>query len=106
MEAFLHTTFIPSCEDIEKYAPAQSEELAMYQPFPQLEEPKDRPTPEQLERMETLLRKIKMSPAKVAEIMPQAKKEPKGERQELQEVQSKGMKAKVIDRKAEAANDK
>jgi hypothetical protein len=34
-----------------------------------------------------------------------AKKEPK-ERQELQEVQSKGMKAKVVDRKAEAANDK
>lgn len=34
------------------------------------------------------------------------KKVPKADRQELQEVQSKGMKLKVVDGKAEAANDK
>lgn len=106
MEAFTHTTFIPSCADIEQWAPDESSENQMYRPFPKLEAPKDRPTPEQLERMETLLRKIKMSPAKVAEVFPQVKKEPKTDSQELHEVQSKGMKAKVIDRKAEAANDK
>jgi uncharacterized protein YdaU (DUF1376 family) len=33
MEAFLHTTFIPSCEDIEKYAPAEAENAEMYNPF-------------------------------------------------------------------------
>jgi hypothetical protein len=50
MEAFLHTTFIPSCEDIEKYAPAEAEESGMYKPFPQLEAPKDPVTKEQLDK--------------------------------------------------------
>lgn len=49
---------------------------------------------------------------KLAELLkgfePAVKKEPKSvqDRQDLQEVQSKGMKLKVVDAKAEAANDK
>jgi hypothetical protein len=99
MEAFLHTTFIPSCEDIEKYAPAEAENAEMYRPFPQLEAPKDPVTDEQLEGLKEKLKAI-------AEGKVIVKKAPKSDRQELHEVQSKGMKAKVVDAKAEAANDK
>src|SRR5439155_724617 len=99
MEAFLHTTFIPSCEDIEKYAPAEAEEESgMYSPFPKLEAPTDPVTQEQLDKFNSLVRDI-------AEGKMLAKREPK-DRQELHEKISKGMKVKLVDRKAEAANDK
>jgi hypothetical protein len=98
-EACLHTTFIPSCEDIEKYAPAGAENAGMYKPFPQLEAPKDPVTQQQMDGLNELL-------GRIAEGKVIVKKAPKGERQELHEVQSKGMKLKVVDQKAEAANDK
>lgn len=97
MEAFLHTTFIPSPEDIERYAPAEVEESGMYAPFPQLEAPKDPVTQEQLDTFNAKVREIcegKVMPKKLPE------------REELHEQQSKGMKLKVVDGKAEAANDK
>jgi hypothetical protein len=97
MEAFTHTTFIPSCADIEQWAPQQVSENQMYQPFPVLEAPKDPVDDATLERFNAKVREIcegKVMPKKHAE------------RAELHEVQSKGMKAKIVDRKAEAANDK
>lgn len=99
MEAFLHTTFIPSCADIEQWAPQESEGAEMYRPFPALEPPKDPVTQEQMDGLNQLL-------GRIAEGKIMVKKAPKTERQELQEAQSKGIKAKFVDKKAEAANDK
>lgn len=96
--AFLHTSFIPSCEDIEQWAPEEESRDQMYCAY-QLPEPAVDPvTQEQLDKFNSLVRDI-------AEGKVMAKREPK-DRQELHEKISKGMKAQIIDRKAEAANDK
>ena len=98
LEAFLHTTFIPSCEDIERYAPAEASEAEMYRPFPVLEPPKDPVTPEQIEQLTKKIQDIADGKVMV--------KKASLDRQELHEKISRGMKAQVIDKKVEAANDK
>ncbi len=99
MEAFIHTTFIPSCADIEQWAPAEVNEAEMYKPFPKLEAPIDPVTQEQLDRFNGLVKDI--AEGKIAVL-----RAPKSDPQELQEKISRGIKAVIVDSKAKAANDK